>query len=963
MFSWSTSKLSLKMKLVLICVLLVTVPVLVIGGFALRGLDAFGDKTVARSSEALEQQALELLKTGVERDGNIIQGLIGNAEADARKLAGSSSMLNYLKASGGEHEVLNHLAQKEVKGIVEGFVTMCKVQQGVMQTKVASDLLVAQSLLSSRGGVAPQSLSVEWEAVNQFSKEKRSVVLPLLQIGFDPLRPNASFDEPSPVVDDVRKMVGGTCTIFQRMSPEGDMLRVATNVKTGDGARAVSTYIPAVNPDGKPNPVIAAVLRGKTFTGRAYVVDDWCTTAYSPIYEKRTQGGEVIGMLYTGAKEQGAGELVEAIKGCRFGQSGYVAVVNSKGTVLVHPNEEMLGKNAVSDLGIEPFKELAGSLQPGRTGMVLYTAENRKRFAVYGYFPDWDWIVLGTGAWDELSQEASQVSMALLEDEIRSLYQGSDQDVGGEKKRMYDHVGFVDEHGRMVISLEDGELVKDTGSYEKEPWFVGAKDLDTGQVHNSGVVMVGGGEEPEVFFASPVRLGRELKGVVVVHLDWGLAWKLIEGRVYGKTGYPYIMNEQGVLVSHPKYGLKDRVRVADERYGDLAALVRDHMLKGERGCGRDAFEGVDKFVAYSPLRMGGSTYAIAAAGPAEEYLTLARAIETESGKSARETLRFLVLMALGLASVGSLAGWLASRRISRALGGVIENLSGGAGQLADAAIGTSSASLKVAEGASQQAAGIEQVSGTLEEISSMTRQNAHHADLAKSCGKESSGALQAANEAMEQTLHAMESVRASGEGTAGIMKTISEIAFKTNLLALNAAVEAARAGEAGAGFAVVADEVRNLAMQATHAANDTEVLLQKAATDIDASSILLKKTRDAFHAALEENEKVGGLIDQIADASSEQAEGVDQIAKALSAIESVVQRNASNAEESASASEEMSSQASTLKNAVGELMTMVHGTGGQNGFGRRQTEEAGEEAPKLPPPPCPDGIGRSGRRS
>jgi methyl-accepting chemotaxis protein len=290
----------------------------------------------------------------------------------------------------------------------------------------------------------------------------------------------------------------------------------------------------------------------------------------------------------------------------------------------------------------------------------------------------------------------------------------------------------------------------------------------------------------------------------------------------------------------------------------------------------------------------------------------------------------------------------------------MENLSGGAGQLADAATGVSSASQQVAEGASQQAAGIEQMSATLEEISSMTRQNAHHTALAKSCGRESSGALQAANEAMEQTLHAMENVRASGEGTAGIMKTISEIAFKTNLLALNAAVEAARAGEAGAGFAVVADEVRNLAMQATHAAKDTEVLLQKAATDIDTGSILLKKTRDAFHAALEENEKVGGLIDQIADASSEQAEGVDQIAKALTAIENVVQRNASNAEESASASEEMSSQASTLKNAVGELMTMVHGNGGQNGFGRRQTEDAGEEAPKLLSTPCPDGIGRRG---
>ena len=97
------------------------------------------------------------------------------------------------------------------------------------------------------------------------------------------------------MVDKVKELVGGTCTIFQRMNAEGDMLRVATNVEKLDGTRAIGTYIPHTNPDGRANPVIAAVLRGETFTGRAYVVNAWYVTAYQPIWDARREQGDKIG--------------------------------------------------------------------------------------------------------------------------------------------------------------------------------------------------------------------------------------------------------------------------------------------------------------------------------------------------------------------------------------------------------------------------------------------------------------------------------------------------------------------------------------------------------------------------------------------------------------------------------------------------------------------------------------------
>ena len=133
------------------------------------------------------------------------------------------------------------------------------------------------------------------------------------------------------------------------------MLRVATNVKGADGKRAIQTFIPAIGQDGKPNPVISTVLKGETFHGRAFVVDSWYSTAYKPIFSAE---GQPIGMLYTGIKEQESSDLVNAVVSTKIGQTGYVFVMDSSGTLLVHPRSELIGKNTLSDLKINEFSEI-----------------------------------------------------------------------------------------------------------------------------------------------------------------------------------------------------------------------------------------------------------------------------------------------------------------------------------------------------------------------------------------------------------------------------------------------------------------------------------------------------------------------------------------------------------------------------------------------------------------------------
>ena len=121
---------------------------------------------------------------------------------------------------------------------------------------------------------------------------------------------NDARDVPTPIVDQVQQLAGGTATIFQRMNDAGDMLRVCTNVLGADNKRAIGTYIPANNPDGQPNPVLKAVLAGQTYKGRAFVVDRWYVAAYEPL---RDDTGAVVGMAYFGTPLESVTALRQSI--------------------------------------------------------------------------------------------------------------------------------------------------------------------------------------------------------------------------------------------------------------------------------------------------------------------------------------------------------------------------------------------------------------------------------------------------------------------------------------------------------------------------------------------------------------------------------------------------------------------------------------------------------------------------
>jgi ABC-type transporter Mla subunit MlaD len=266
---------------------------------------------------------------------------------------------------------------------------------------------------------------------------------------------------------------------------------------------------------------------------------------------------------------------------------------------------------------------------------------------------------------------------------------------------------------------------------------------------------------------------------------------------------------------------------------------------------------------------------------------------------------------------------LFSSSIARPIGNIISGLTEGSDQVASAAHQVSAGSQSLAEGAAEQAASIEETSSSLEEMSSMTKKNADNANEARTMMSEAGQIVEKVNRHMADMLLSIEEISRSSEETGKIIKTIDEIAFQTNLLALNAAVEAARAGEAGAGFAVVADEVRNLALRAAEAAKNTSSLIENTIKAVRSGNDLTQTTKEAFNENMEISQKVGHLVDEISAASHEQAQGIEEINKAVTEMDKVVQQVAANAEESASASEEMSAHAEQMQAFVAELSAMV----------------------------------------
>jgi methyl-accepting chemotaxis protein len=247
----------------------------------------------------------------------------------------------------------------------------------------------------------------------------------------------------------------------------------------------------------------------------------------------------------------------------------------------------------------------------------------------------------------------------------------------------------------------------------------------------------------------------------------------------------------------------------------------------------------------------------------------------------------------------------------------VKNIALSSTEISNAAAEISTSTTDLSQRTEEQAASLEQTSASMEEIAATVKKNAENARQARELARSTQEIADRGGTVVSQAVAAVAAIEESSSKISDIISVIDEIARQTNLLALNAAVEAARAGEAGRGFAVVATEVRSLAQRSSQAAKDISTLITGSADQVREGVELVNRAGTSLSEIVSAIKNVALIVSDIANASSEQAIGIDQINKALNQMDEVTQQNSALVEENAATAKTLEDQQTAMSQQIG----------------------------------------------
>ncbi len=750
---------------------------------------------------------------------------------------------------------LDLLKEQNIAQITKDVYNYCQTSHEIIKDQLNKNLNVAEFQLQSMGKLRENNnKTTSWNAINQYTRTSVQVELPQFEIGEKWLGKNYEMTTESPLVDKVKDLVGGTCTIFQRMNSKGDMLRICTNVEKKDGSRAIGTYIPAVNPDGAANPVVSTILRGETFHGRAFVVNDWYLTVYKPV---KNSSGEIIGMLYVGVKQDAVENLRQGIMDITVGKTGYVFALEgsgmNQGNYIISDGGTRDGENVLNsqdangEFFVKNMINTALALDKRQIAFQEYYWRNvnektaRKKIAALAYFEPWDWVI-GASVYEDDFLTTQQVVHSSL-NQLLYTFAG---------------VGLVLLFAGVAISLIAGNrltapVIRLTRISER----IAQGDLDQeidiyqndeiGTLANAYRTMVDNLKSSNEKIQSEIRNSqRALEQVKQV------ADSIKTGDLKSRASSE---NAQGVyldLINSFNDAIQNILTPIEEAIGVLDLLANKDLTP----------------------RMHGDYVG--------DHARIKNALNTT-----------LLNLEQGFTQV-------AASSI----------------QVASASDHISMGSQNLANGAAEQAASIENMSSNLLAMADLVNKNVDTIQASNNMISTCNSNVQMGLDNMKMLSRSVKDIKDSSDKTSKIINTIDEIAFQTNLLALNAAVEAARAGESGKGFAVVAEEVRNLAMRSAEAAGSTADMIAdviKKAEDVVKMNSTVSENFDTMDDHIN---KLSNVLTNIVGIFEQQRGGIKELSGMVEEVNLVTQQNSASSEESATSSEELASQASELEALV-----------------------------------------------
>jgi len=423
----------------------------------------------------------------------------------------------------------------------------------------------------------------------------------------------------------------------------------------------------------------------KQYDGR-----DWEDLSPSEQEDVKREVESMIGGT-AGDQTRPDGTMYDSFQPGYFGDTGYAYITDSDSNVVVHHSLDD-GHSLVEDSGgtlvvfedIETEVESNQAIRNGEEwGIAEYEWEDTTqegnpqmtKFIAYTYYEPFDWVIAPSVYYYELQETAVNDAESDMANSFERYLLTRTVTVGDEEHLAYDQITFAGPEGNEIIRADPAGQDVTTGtdssqSYTDAEWFTSAKSGSQGETYFDEVRTSDGHEK--LYISTPVYRDGEFRGVVAAQFNYSLITDTTNRVTVGESGFLYILNDHGEMVSHPDQTMiEQRTNVADGEYGtELGTIAQNQMLAGESGMTTHTkqVEGegnATRYVGFAPLELGDKQFTLVATVPEQDINEPIAALGA-SLQSTTDSAQTLVIGLFGLAAiVVSVTGYAAARYISK----------------------------------------------------------------------------------------------------------------------------------------------------------------------------------------------------------------------------------------------------------------------------------------------------------